>query len=79
MVLGNDNQFFDRGQSPPCSSKAECGGDLKHSSINSEDDSLSVGARTKCWDHSYCEIQEMGQFMADIWQFTLALVIMHRK
>ena len=47
MVPGNDNQFFDRGQSPPCSSKAECGGDLEQSSIDSEDDSLPVGARTK--------------------------------
>ena len=40
MVLGNDNRFFDRGQSPPYSSKAECGGNLEQSSIDSEDDSL---------------------------------------
>ena len=47
MVQGNDNRFFDGRQSPPYNSKTKCGGDLEQSSIDSEDDSLQVGARTK--------------------------------
>ena len=39
-------------QSLTCSSKTECGSDLEQSSIESEDDSLSIGARTMCWDCS---------------------------
>ena len=52
MVPGHDNWFCDRGQSMTCSSKTECVGNLEQSSIDSEDDSLSVGTRTMYWNHS---------------------------
>ena len=53
MMQGVDNWFFFyRVQSLTCSSKTECGSDLEQSSIESEDDSLSIGARTMCWDRS---------------------------
>ena len=37
-------------QSLTCSSKAECGSDLEQGSIESEDNSLFIGARTMCYE-----------------------------
>ena len=69
MMQGHDNCTYV--QSLTCSSKTECGSDLEQSSIESEDNSLSIGARTMCWDHE--SVQKLGQCMADIWQFTLTI------
>ena len=49
MIRGDDNY---RVQSLICRSKTECGSDLEQISMESEDNSLSIGARTMCCDHS---------------------------
>ena len=51
MIQGDDNCFFTM-CSLTCSSMTECGSDLDQSSMESEDNSLSIGARNMCWDHS---------------------------
>ena len=47
MIRGDNNRFFYR----VCLT-TECGSDLEQSSIESEDDSLSIGARIMSWNRS---------------------------